>query len=252
MRILVLQTLALAIAAVPGWSQIVQTPSPAQTPVYFPGIPAGASIPIVVGSSPVNGDLYVDPAKIAAIRIKWSEPMDVATFYWPLPTAGTQNFPLVTAQPYWENNNETVVLPVSLAIHQTYRIPINQGNQVFRSAKGVPANAGYISFRTDPRGSSVPASQGAAVHTPIGFRAAGGTPRPGVLPGALGSGSRQNTQPQVPATVVPTFLQHRNSSVVQPTPTPAGSSNGGMRFRTQKIGSKNSVLKRTPTPTPNK
>jgi hypothetical protein len=205
-RILALTTIATLIAATSFAQVIVQTPNAGATPALIPGIPIGAAVPQVVATIPRNGDLEVNPT-IRAVRFTFSEPMDVATFYWPLPV-GQTDFPRLTGDPYWENNNQTVVLPVSLNINSTYRIPLNQGNQIiFRSAKGVPAYPGVLSFRTAEGVTGAAPSSVAPNRTPT-VRVAGHTPRAGDDPGSLGPAGSGGARPPVAtpfATVPPTM-----------------------------------------------
>ena len=164
---------ALCAVAPAQTNQVISgTPIPQATPGQ-PGIPMGATIPYVVSSKPSNGQRNV-PWTTKKIEITFNEPMDVATFYWPLPNA--PDFPLVSGDPYWTNGNRTVVLPVRLNPTRVYRIPINTSGQVFRSLRGVAANPGVISFET-------------------GQSSYGGTAKPSTVYGNQPFQGQQPTQP---------------------------------------------------------
>jgi hypothetical protein len=155
----------------------VVTPAPISATPVLQGIPFGATIPRVVRSVPANGAQNTN-VFLRRIEIEFDQPMDVATFYWPVPP--TTDFPFLTANPFWNNNNRTFILPVTLNAYVIYRIPINVNSQiVFRSAQGVPANPGYISFSTgDPNvGGSVPAQRFPGVTPNIPRPALRNTPR---------------------------------------------------------------------------
>lgn len=163
------------------WAQVtVGTPLAATPTPVLQGIPTGATIPIVIQSVPANGSQKVN-SSLTTIQITFNQPMDVATFFWPIPT-DVPDFPTVTGDPFWTNGNRTVVLPVALNDSTIYRIPINVNDQlIFRSVQGVPVNPGVISFQTDTnvRQDAAPASVlPPGVQTPRG-RFASNTPRTG-------------------------------------------------------------------------
>lgn len=174
--------------------------------ILYPGIPNGATIPRVVSSEPPNGATKVNPS-IHKITITFDQPMDVATFYWPIPQAS--DFPAVTADPFWINGNKTVVLPIALSRNATYHIPLNVGSTItFRSATGVPLNAGVISFYTGGSSSSSASTGQVPGFTPAGVRIASDTPRipgeGGTLGGAVNPATGNFNVNNTPVPVVPT------------------------------------------------
>lgn len=224
-RILALSIAAGLLSASAFGQVIVQTPAPGATPVIIPGIPAGAAVPQVIATVPTNGDVQVSP-NLRAVKFTFSEPMDTATFYWPLPV-GQADFPRLSGDPYWENNNQTVVLPVVLTAGATYRIPLNQGNQViFRSAKGVPAYPGVLSFRT-AAGSRGSAPSSLFPGTTPFPGAVSGTPRGGSRPGSLGGGVAPQPGSNLPSTnIPPTMVKPMATGTPQAAGTPSRSSAG--------------------------
>jgi hypothetical protein len=202
-------TLSVANAQV-----LIGTPGPATATPVIPGIPFGATVPRVVSSIPTNGDQRADPT-LRRITINFDQPMDVATFFWPLPQ-NQPDFPRVTAEPFWTNGNRTLVLPVVLAPNTLYRVPLNVGSQtVFRSATGVPLYPGVISFLTaSGGGGSVPAN-----------RVPGYTPVPNVTentPRVPGEGGVVGGRPAFTATRTPSS----RGSVPGPNPGPIISQRG--------------------------
>lgn len=228
-----LAVVALCTMAPAQTNQVISgTPLPQATPGQ-PGIPTGATIPFVVSSKPANGQRNV-PWTTTKIEITFNEPMDVATFYWPLPRSA--DFPLVTRDPYWTNGNRTVVLPVKLNPTRVYRIPINTSSQIFRSAKGVAANPGVISFETGQAsygGTAKPSAvygnrpfQGQTPSQPAGVGSAGsGAPATMGAPaspagGQTGSGSQMGTGASGMQEKIRRAQQLRQNRGGRPTPTP--------------------------------
>ncbi len=163
--------------ALPAAAQIVATPNlgaPIGAPIvqtpFFQGVPTNATIPSIVPglSSPRPLQNDVNP-NITQIRITFDQPMDTALFFWPIPT-NDANWPVVTATPFWENGNRTVVLPVKLAAGRIYAIPINSPNLVFRGATGLYVNPGLYRFETrgGSQGGSVSLGrQPSGIQTPV-------------------------------------------------------------------------------------
>jgi hypothetical protein len=224
----------MVFQALAGWALAqappitVGTPATATATPSLLGIPTGATIPRVVASNPSNGNTNANAFQ-TVITIDWDQPMDVATFFWPIPNS--PDFPYVTGNPTWSNGNRRVSLPVKLVPNTTYRIPINTNNQlVFRSAQGVPANPGLISFTTGG-----PVETGSAsVSSFHGTPAPRGTPRSVSRTPIPGTGSA--------ATPFPTAARLYRTAAT-PTPT-AVSGTGAANLNVLKTGGA------TPTPSP--
>lgn len=202
----IISAAGLALMVSVATAQIYTAPPAVLSPTpVIQGIPLGATIPRVLTSIPQNGDQAV-PSNLEAVFITFSEPMDTASFYYPIPNAA--DFPMVTAEPFWTTDNLTFVIPCNVYPITTYHIPINIGNQIlFRSLKGVSANPGLISFMT---GGSIRIE---SVHrpagvTPFGFNVTAETPR------------------------IPRYVDPVSVSSL-PTPLPAGSTPIGVPLRYQ-------------------
>jgi hypothetical protein len=193
-------------------------PIPGAVPGQGPGVIVQGTIPRVVSSTPTNGDQRA-ASSLKRITITFDQPMDTGAFFWPLPR-NQQDFPQVTADPFWTNGNRTVNLPVNLAPNVTYRIPLNVGNQAFRSAQGVPLQPGVISFRTVYGGGTVTAPR--TVGATPGVRGSSATPRvPGegsTMGGASSAGGNPvGAQPtRVRGSAAPFMQQQQGGSVAGP------------------------------------
>lgn len=184
------------------------------------GIPAGATIPRVVSTSPTNMSESVG-AGARDITINFDQPMDVAAFFWNIPQTAT--FPRLRNRPYWTNGNRTLVMPVQLAPSSYYEIPLNVDQQNFRAATGVPLQPAKLQFwtmRSGVSGMSTPVGGGTRFTPTSGRR-----PAAGVGLGGIGGGTGGGFG-GVQATIAPT--PGPGSTAV---PTPVRGSSGGLTPR---------------------
>jgi len=215
------------------------TPAGAVPPViatpFYQGVPNNATIPRIVPEQCIPRPLSTDvSAALTSIQITFDQPMDVALFYWPLPTNDAL-FPFVTNNPYWINGNKTVVLPVKLSAGRIYSIPINSPNLVFRGSTGLYVNPGLFRFTTGAIGRGGGNVPGANAGPRLSHGSSGGgVTSPGTIPtpGFLGSGA--------PATGVPAGSGHATT----------GPNNGGGGSFSPSLGPNGNLRRATPTHTP--
>ncbi len=225
----------LAIASLSGAQALtVGTPSPQQSAGntgYIGSLPA----PIVTSTVPANGQVNVNP-NIQEIRINFNQPMDVATFYWPIQTTDP-NLPLLLRDPYWTNGNRTLVLPVKLTPVMRYSIPLNVTNVTFRNTVGAPLQPGYLRFQTSSGGSAAPMRMFGGKELPAGANAAlGASSGSGVPSNTLGRSLVPNTAPAATVGNNSAALTKRSNTANQT------SINKAKQLRNKQA---------TPTPTPN-
>jgi len=109
---------------------------------------ARADPPRVLKASPDDGELNVDPAKTAELRIEFDQPMDTVGGYSIV--GGGDSFPAVLGKPRWEDAR-TLVVPVRLQPDHDYRLSVNSDRFTnFRSKAGEPAVPYPIAFSTGP------------------------------------------------------------------------------------------------------
>lgn len=107
---------------------------------------ADTQAPTVVGTSPVNGRLDVDPGLIS-ISVTFNEPMLDRS--WSFVDGGADRFPRITGDPSYDSKFETISLPVALESDKTYEIWINSGRYLnFKDKVGNPATPYRLTFKT--------------------------------------------------------------------------------------------------------
>lgn len=113
---------------------------------------AYADPPRVVEATPDYGDVGVDPAMVE-LTITFDQDMNSGGRSI---CGGGASFPEITGTPTWKDKR-TLVVPVKLKHGMTYHLSINcPAAQNFRSAKGEPAIAYPISFKTLADGAAAP------------------------------------------------------------------------------------------------
>lgn len=198
---------------------------------FYQGVPEGAAIPRVVPELSVPRPLStnVDP-NLTQIRITFDQPMDTALFYWPLPS-NDPLFPLVTNNPFWTNNDRTIVLPVRLSPSRAYAIPINTPALVFRGATGLYVNPGLFRFETSPIGGAGGSVSGNSAAAGPRFQR-GGTgflPNPTAVPGVPFGSAGVNGAGRTPVPTPANIGGNTGRSGGGPTSPSSGSPGGASR-----------------------
>ena len=102
--------------------------------------------PRVVGTSPVNGSIDVDPS-LTEISVTFDEEMVDGSWSWAY--EDEERFPRITGQAYYVDNNTKNVLPVKLEPDREYVIWLNTEKfQGFKDLSGNPAVPFKFTFKT--------------------------------------------------------------------------------------------------------
>ena len=102
--------------------------------------------PEVVSTIPANGDQAVDPA-LSTLSVTFSEPMMDGNWSWAY--TREEDFPEMTGQPRFENNNTINLRPVKLESNKRYIVWINSTKFMnFKDKSGNPSEPYRLTFKT--------------------------------------------------------------------------------------------------------
>ena len=106
--------------------------------------------PSVVRTTPVNGDIDVDPG-VSELSVTFSEEMQDGNWSWV--SESETSFPQMTGQPRYVDNRTRNVLPVRLEPDKEYIVWINGAKfSNFRDKAGNPVIPFKLTFKTGAAG----------------------------------------------------------------------------------------------------
>lgn len=112
------------------------------------GDPSAAGAPVVIGTTPANGDMAVDPST-SRVTATFDRAMETSGWSWVIEMGHPP--PNVNGIPFYADDT-TAVLPVQLEPGTTYVLWINSPDDAqlrnFASLEGISARAHRVRFRT--------------------------------------------------------------------------------------------------------